>query len=150
MLFEEYLEEEEYLEVLNELIFDFIDSIDLESLSDEQAEKLDDLLEFITDSDVEYDEEYDEEETEDGEEITEDENLDEAIKKRVVRKGKIIRKLICRKGFKAMSGRCIKMAASERRLRAKMAKRGAKKRRAKKSSMLRHRAKSMRIAKRIA
>lgn len=146
MLFEEYLEEEEYLEVLNELIFDFIDSIDLESLSDEQAEKLDDLLEFITDSDVEYDEE----ETEDGEEGTEDEDLDEAIKKRVVRKGKIIRKLICRKGFKAMSGRCIKMAASERRLRAKMAKRGAKKRRAKKSSMLRHRAKSMRIAKRIA
>ena len=92
----------------------------------------------------------DEEETEDGEEGTEDEDLDEAIKKRVVRKGKIIRKLICRKGFKAMSGRCIKMAASERRLRAKMAKRGAKKRRAKKSSMLRHRAKSMRIAKRIA
>lgn len=145
MLFEEYLEEEEYLEVLNELIFDFIDSIDLESLSDEQAEKLDDLLEFITDSDVEYDEE----ETEDGEESTEDEDLDEAIKKRVVRKGKIIRKLICRKGFKAMSGRCIKMAASERRLRAKMAKRGAKKRRAKKSSMLRSRAKSMRIARRI-
>lgn len=146
MLFEEYLDEEEYLEVLNELIFDFIDSIDLESLSDEQAEKLDDLLEFISDSDVEYDEE----ETEDGEESTEDEDLDEAIKKRVVRKGKIIRKLICRKGFKAMGGRCIKMAASERRLRAKMAKRGAKKRRAKKSSMLRSRAKSMRIAKRIA
>ena len=141
MLFEEYLEEEEYLEVLNELIFDFIDSLDLESLSDEQAEKLDDLLEFITDSDIEYGDE---------EEPGEDEDLDEAIKKRVVRKGKIVRKLICRKGFKAMAGRCVKMAASERRLRAKMAKRGAKKRRAKKSSMLRHRAKSMRIAKRIA
>ena len=140
MLFEEYLEEEEYLEVLNELIFDFIDSIDLESLSDEQAEKLDDLLEFITDSDVEYDEE----------EGTEDEDLDEAIKKRVVRKGKIIRKLICRKGFKAMGGKkCVKIAASERRLRAKMAKRAAKKRRSKKSIMLRNRAKSMRISKRI-
>ena len=147
MLFEEYLEEEEYLEVLNELIFDFIDSIDLESLSDEQAEKLDDLLEFITDSDVEYDEE----ETEDGEESTEDEDLDEAIKKRVVRKGKIIRKLICKPGFKAMGGKkCVKIAASERRVRKKAAKKAAKKRRAKKSSMLRHRAKSMRIAKRIA
>ena len=141
MLFEEYLEEEEYLEVLNELIFDFIDSLDLESLSDEQAEKLDDLLEFITDSDIEYGDE---------EEPGEDEDLDEAIKKRVVRKGKIVRKLICKPGFKAMGGKkCVKIAASERRLRAKMAKRAAKKRRSKKSIMLRNRAKSMRISKRI-
>ena len=140
MLFEEYLDEEEYLEELNELLFDFIDSLDFEALSDEQAEKLDDLLEFITDMEIEY---------EDGEESEEEEELEEAVKKRVVRKGKIVRKLICKKGFKAMGNKCVRMAASERRIRKKMAKRSAKKRRAKKSSMLRHRAKSMRLAKRI-
>ena len=140
MLFEEYMDEEEYLEELNELLFDFIDSLDLETLSEEQAERLDDLLEFITEMDIEYDDDDSEEE----------EEIDEALKKRVVRKGKIVRKLMCKPGFKAMGGtKCIKMAASERRIRKKMAKRGAKKRRSKKSAMLRHRAKSMRIARRI-
>jgi len=138
MLFEEYLDEEEYLEELNELLFDFIDSLDLETLSEEQAERLDDLLEFITEMDIEYEDDD-----------SEEEEIDEALKKRVVRKGKIVRKLICKKGFKAMGGKCVKMAASERRIRKKMAKRGAKKRRSKKSAMLRHRAKSMRIARRI-
>jgi hypothetical protein len=85
MLFEEYLDDEEYLEELNELLFDFIDSLDFETLSEDQADKLDDLLEFITDNEIEDDEDSEEE-------------LEEAIKKRVVRKGKIIRKLICKPG----------------------------------------------------
>ena len=88
MLFEEYMDEEEYLEELNELLFDFIDSLDLETLSEEQAERLDDLLEFITEMDIEYDDDDSEEE----------EEIDEALKKRVVRKGKIVRKLMCKPG----------------------------------------------------
>lgn len=139
MLFEEYMDEEEYLETLNELLFNFIDSLDLETLSEEQAELLDELLEFATEIDYE----------EDGDESEDEEELEEALRKRVVRKGKIVRKLICKPGFKSLAGKCVKMAASERRIRKKMAKRGAKKRRSKKSAMLRHRARSMKIARRI-
>jgi hypothetical protein len=143
MLFEEYMDEEEYLETLNELLFNFIDSLDLETLSEEQAELLDELLEFATEIDYEEDDV-------DGDESEDEEELEEALRKRVVRKGKIVRKLICKPGFKSLAGKCVKMAASERRIRKKMAKRGAKKRRSKKSAMLRHRARSMKIAKRIA
>lgn len=145
MLFEEYLSEEEYLEELNELIFDFIDSLDLEELSEDQAEKLDDLLTFITDMDIEY-EDGEEEDLE--EDLTEEE-LNEIKKKRVVRGGKIIRRVFCKPGFKAMGSRCVKMAAKERRLRKKVAKRSARKRKAKSATIQRHRARSMRISKRI-
>ncbi|MDY0215178.1 MAG: hypothetical protein RBS24_06695 [Bacilli bacterium] len=146
MLFEEYLSEEEYLEELNELIFDFIDSLDLEELSEDQAEKLDDLLTFITDMDIEY-EDGEEEDLE--EDLTEEE-LNELKKKRVVRGGKIIRRVFCKPGFKAMGGtRCVKMAAKERRVRKKAAKRSARKRKAKSATIQRHRTRSMRIANRI-
>lgn len=143
MLFEEVLSEEEYLEELNELIFDFIDSLDLESLSDDQAEKLDDLLEFITDMDVEYEDEEDIDEN-----LTEEE-LQELAKKRVVRGGKIVRRIFCKPGFKAMGNKCIRMAAKERRVRKKGAKRSARKRKSKSATIQRHRARSMRIANRI-
>lgn len=144
MLFEEVLSEEEYLEELNELIFDFIDSLDLESLSDDQAEKLDDLLEFITDMDVEY------EDDEDIDENLTEEEINELAKKRVVRGGKIVRRVFCKPGFKAMGGtRCVRMAAKERRVRKKAAKRSARKRKSKSATIQRHRARSMRIANRI-
>lgn len=142
MLFEEFLTEEEYLEELNELIFEFVDSLDLESLSEEQAEHLDELLSFITDMDIEYEDEEEEDDLD-------EELLSELVKKRVVRKGKIIRRVFCKPGFKAMGNRCIKMTAKERRVRKKAAKRTARKVKAKKATVQRHRAKSMRIAKRI-
>lgn len=143
MLFEEYLTEEEYLEELNELIFEFVDSLDLETLSDAQADALDELLSFITDMDIEYDE------SEDDTEEVDEELISELVKKRVVRKGKIIRRVFCKPGFKAMGNRCIKMTSKERRVRKKAAKRTARKVKAKKATTQRHRAKSMRIAKRI-
>lgn len=145
MLFEEYLSEDEYLDELNELIFEFIDSLDLEALSEDQADKLDELLSFITDMDIEY-EDGEEEDLE--ENLSEDE-LNEIAKKRVVRQGKVIRRVFCRPGFKAMGSRCIKMTSKERRVRKKAARRTARKVKGKKSSMLRHRARSMRISKRI-
>lgn len=156
MLFEEYLEEEEYLEALNDSIFAFIDSLDLDTLSDEQAEALDELLYLITDMDVEYEEleksgEFEDsfiDDEEDGS-VPEDGDLTEWVKKKVVRKGKIIRRIFCKPGFKAMGGKCVKMAAKERRVRKRAAKRTARKAKGHKSSMLRHRARSMRIAKRI-
>ena len=38
--------------------------------------------------------------------------LTEAKFKRVVRKGKLVRKLICPNGFKAVKGKCKKMSAT--------------------------------------
>lgn len=143
MLFEEVLSEDEYLEELNDLLFDFIDSLDLESLSEDQAEKLDDLLEFITDMDIEYEDEEDIDEN-----LTEEE-LNELAKRRVVRGGKIIRRIFCKPGYKPMNNRCVRMAAAERRVRKKAAKKSARKRRSKTASINRHRARSMRITSRI-
>jgi hypothetical protein len=125
MLFEEVLETEEYFDELNKKIFDFIDSLDIDELEEDQAELLDDLMEFIS------------------EEEFEDQELDEIAKKRVVRGGKIIRKIPPKKGYKVVNGRYVKMSASEKRVRSKAAKRGARKSRSKKASTIRKRKKSM-------
>lgn len=125
MLFEEVLETEEYFDELNKKIFDFIDSLDIDELEEDQAELLDDLMEFIS------------------EEEFEDQELDEIAKKRVVRGGKIIRKIPPKKGYKVVNGRYVKMSASEMRVRSKAAKRGARKSRSKKASTVRKRKKSM-------
>jgi hypothetical protein len=125
MLFEEVLETEEYFDELNKKIFDFIDSLDIDELEEDQAELLDDLMEFIS------------------EEEFEDQELDEIAKKRVVRGGKIIRKIPPKKGYKVVNGRYVKMSASEKRVRSKAAKRGARKSRSKKASTVRKRKKSM-------
>lgn len=125
MLFEEVLETEEYFDELNKKIFDFIDSLDIDELEEDQAELLDDLMEFIS------------------EEEFEDQELDEIAKKRVVRGGKIIRKIPPKKGYKVVNGRYVKMSASEKRVRSKAAKRGARKSRSKKASTTRKRKKSM-------
>ena len=142
MLFEEMLSEDEYFEELNELIFDFIDTLDFETLSEEQITTLDNLLEFITEIDFTDDEEIDTTEED-------EKDLEEAVRKRVVRKGKIVRKLMCKPGYKGMGNRCVKMSASERRVRRKVAKKSARLRKSKSASIQRHRARSMRIAKRI-
>jgi len=125
MLFEEVLETEEYFDELNKKIFDFIDSLDIDELEEDQAELLDDLMEFIS------------------EEEFEDQELDEIVKKKVVRNGKIVRKIPPKQGYKVVNGRYVKMSASEQRVRSKAAKRGARKSRSKKASTARKRAKSM-------
>lgn len=70
--------------------------------------------------------------------------LDEARFKKVIRKGKIKRKLFCPPGFRAKDGKCIKMKPEEMRKRKKATKRAAKKKKgAVLSRMLRKRKKSM-------
>ena len=74
MLFEEYISQEEYLNILNEKLFDFIDTLEPETLTPEQLELLDSLLEVITEFDIEDFE---------GEDVDE-EFIEEWVKKRVV------------------------------------------------------------------
>lgn len=73
-----------------------------------------------------------------------DDVLTEAKFKKVIRKGKIKRKLFCPPGFRAQEGRCIKMSPEEVRKRKKATKRAAKKKKgAVLSRMLKKRKKSM-------
>ena len=127
-LYEKYLEEEpnsdEYMSDLMETVFELIDSLDMEELSDEQQDLVDEILEF-------YDEDSEEE-------------LDEKRKERVVRGGKRTKKLKCKKGYKAVNGKCVRMSSSERRVRSKAAKKASRKRRSKTSSITRKRKRSMR------
>lgn len=54
--------------------------------------------------------------------------LDEARFRKVIRKGKLKRKLFCPKGFKAVGGKCVKMSPEETRKRKRATRRAAKKR----------------------
>ena len=73
-----------------------------------------------------------------------DKILDEARRKKVIRKGKIKKKLFCPKGQKAKGGRCVTMKSTEKGKRKRMAKKSAVKRKAKSARMNKKRAKSMR------
>ncbi len=72
--------------------------------------------------------------------------LIEAKFKKVIRKGKLVKKTICPKGFKARGGKCKKMSPGEMRKRAKSARRAQKKIQSsgKKAILIKKRAKSMR------
>ena len=72
-----------------------------------------------------------------------DEYLDEATKKKVIRKGKLIKKTFCKKGQKAVGGRCVAMKSTERSKRKRSTKKGAIKRKGKASRIKKKRAKSM-------
>jgi len=113
---------DEYLSDLMEMVFKFIDSLDLDNLSEEQDELLEEILEM-----------YEEED-----------QLSEKTKERVVRGGKKTRKLKCKSGYKAVGNKCVKMSSSEKHTRSKAAKKGARKSKSKKASTQRKRAKSMR------
>ncbi len=74
-----------------------------------------------------------------------DDFLDEAIFKKVIRKGKVKRKLFCPPGFKGVGGKCKKMKPEEVRKRKKATRRSAKKRKGGVlAKMLKKRKKSMR------
>ena len=66
--------------------------------------------------------------------------------KKVIRGGKIKRKLICPQGFKAVGKKCVKMKASESRKRSKSTRKAQRKIQSsgKAAKLLRKRAKSMR------
>ena len=121
---------EEYVEGLHELIFDFIESFDYEELSWDQKEAADNIIEYIDDD---YYEMYED-----------DEELDESRMKRVVRGGKVKRRLKPKKGYKVQDGRYVKISAQEKMKRRKGAKKAAKKRRTKKGAIQRKTKRSMR------
>lgn len=63
-------------------------------------------------------------------------------RKRVVRKGKVIRRKVCRPGYKLVNGRCVRQSASERIKRKRGAIRGN---RISKTARKRTRKRSMRV-----
>lgn len=63
--------------------------------------------------------------------------------KRVVRNKKLVKKKVCRPGYKLVNGKCVRMDASEKRNRKKSAKKASRKRRASKSRSTRKRQKSL-------
>jgi len=71
--------------------------------------------------------------------------------KKVIRKGKILKKAVCPPGFKATGGKCVKMPAKERLKRARSTKKSQRKvqNSGMKAKLLRSRAKSMRKRKAI-
>ena len=71
------------------------------------------------------------------------EYIDEALKKKVIRKGKLVRKTFCKKGQKAKGGRCVPMKSTERTRRKIKAKKGAIKRKGKARRIKKKRAKAM-------
>ena len=73
-----------------------------------------------------------------------DEFLEEAYKKKVIRKGKLVRKTFCKPGQKAKGGRCVAMKSSERSRRKMKARKAAIKRKGKLARILKKRAKAMR------
>ena len=119
---DEISESDEFVSDLMESVFDFIDSLDFDNLSEDQVELLDNVLEMYNEED----------------------ELSEKAKERVVRGGKRVKKLKCKEGYKAVGNRCVKMSSSEKRTRSKAAKKGSRKAKSKRVSTQRKRAKSMR------
>ena len=71
-------------------------------------------------------------------------DLQEGVRKRVFRKGKLLKKLFCPNGLKAKGLRCVPIKGKERMIRKIKNKKGAVKRKAKMGKILRKRKKSMR------
>ena len=68
--------------------------------------------------------------------------VNEVQKKKVVRGGKIVRKVVCPEGKKNVNGKCVRMRNIERIKRSKTAKKSAKKKVGKMGAILRKREKS--------
>ena len=75
--------------------------------------------------------------------------LDEAVKRKVVRKGKLIKKTFCKPGQKAVKGRCVTMRGKEKAKRRMTQRRAAQKRKGKAARIKRKRAKAMRKRKAV-
>lgn len=115
-------EEDEYLSDLMESVFNFLETLDFDNLTEDQEEMLDEILEMYE----------------------ADDEVNEVRKEKVVRGGKRTRKLKCPSGKKAVGGKCVRMSQSEKRTRSKAAKKAARKKKGQKASIERKRKKSMR------
>lgn len=115
---------DEYWSDVLELAFELIDSLDYDSLTEDQQDVIDEFMDM----------------TDEGAE--EEAPVEEAMKM-VVRAGKRMKIRTCPAGMKALNGKCIKMSSAEKRARAKGQKAGARKRKVGAKSAARKRAKSM-------
>jgi len=75
------------------------------------------------------------------------EDVSEVNYKKVVRGGKVVKKVQCRPGYRFDGNSCVKMSSQELRLRGKAAKKAAKHRKGKKSQISQARKISLRIRK---
>jgi hypothetical protein len=116
---------DEYWSDVLELAFELIDTLDYDSLTEDQQDLVDEFMD-MTDEDT----------------STDEEPVEEAMKM-VVRAGKRMKIRTCPAGMKALNGKCIKMSSAEKRARAKGQKAGARKRKAGSKMAARKRAKSM-------
>lgn len=119
---ESLYEEDEHLSDLMESVFNLLDTLDLDNLTEDQEEMLDEILEMYE----------------------ADDEVSEARKEKVVRGGKKVKKLKCPAGKKAVGGKCVRMSQSEKRTRSKAAKKSSRKKKGQKASTERKRKKSMR------
>tara|TARA_R100001443_G_scaffold45869_1_gene58858 strand:+ start:97 stop:399 length:303 start_codon:yes stop_codon:yes gene_type:complete len=69
--------------------------------------------------------------------------VSEVKKRKVIRKGKMVRKTFCPPGQKAKKGRCVTMKGAEKAKRKRVARRSAMKRKAKMSRILKKRKKAL-------
>jgi hypothetical protein len=115
----------DYNEKIFENMLEFIADLDPEALSDDQLEKILGIIEDLEISD-------------------EEDEVSEVRRKRVIRGGKKRRKVICRPGYRAVDGRCVRMKSAEKLKRKKGAIRAARKRKTKKTQIKRSRKISMR------
>ena len=131
LLENETIEEEEgevddWLSDLLELVFEFANSFDEDQLSDDQFELLEEILDMLDDEDED-----------------DEDDVDEAKTEVVVRGGKKKRRVKPKKGFRVVDGKYVKMTPAEMTMRKKAAKRGARKRKSKKSVMAAKRKRSI-------
>lgn len=124
-------EADEYWSDLMSYVFEFIDTLDIDNLTEEQDELLEEILTMYSSEDDEMDV------------LDDSEDLSEVKKKLVVRAGKRMRKIDCPEGKKAVNGKCVRITASEKRVRSKSAKKSARKRKGKQAAISRKRAKSL-------
>ena len=72
-----------------------------------------------------------------------EEILDDGYRKKVIRKGKVKKKLFCKPGQKAKGGRCVPIKSAERNIRKLKAKKSAVKRKSKMARIKKKRKKAM-------
>ena len=103
-----------------ESILDFMSLIDMDSLNEEQIEKIDEIFDCIESNEM----------------------LSEKME-RVVRGGKKVKKQVCKSGYKVVDGKCVKIGIKERLSRIKGAIKAAKKKKGQSAAIAKKRAKSM-------
>lgn len=103
--------------------YDLLEKLNIDTLPDDVVEHLKYVLDLM------------------GEDI---EELDEVVKKKMIRKGKMIKRLPPKKGYKVKGNRYVRMKPKESKTRSRSAKRGARKARAKTASRNRQMKKSLR------